>query len=195
MIKMQIKNAPFHYFTEEEYFALERAGQRCFEYWDGNIFCVQCLRPEHDVIRSNVAAALTQQVERPSYRVLTGRTPIKTPSLPPYRYPDVSVVGSDMQFEQINGKDILLNPLLVVEVLEHETCLTDRKEKRLAYQALPSVRELLLISDDIPHVTRYTRQSDGWRRKDYGQLRSLIDLSLFNCQLELVEIYRGITFE
>jgi Uma2 family endonuclease len=195
MIKMRIQNRPSHSFTEEEYFALERVGQRCFEYWNGNIFCMQCLRPEHDVIRSNVAAAFTQQMERPTYRVHTGRTPVSTPSLPPYRYPDVIVASSDQQFEPIQNKDILLNPVLIVEVLEPESSLMERQEKRLAYQALPSVRELLLISDDIPHVTRYTRQSEGWRRKDYGQLRSLIDVPSFNCQLELVDIYRGITFE
>lgn len=195
MIKLQVKNAPFHYFTLEEYFALERVGQRRYEYWEGNIFCLQGLRPEHDRISSNAAAALAQQVERPSYRVFTDQAPIKTPSLVPYRYPDVSLAGNNMQFEPTNGKDILLNPLLVIEVLEPETSLMERKEKRLAYQALPSVRELLLISDDIPHVTRYTRQSEGWRRKDYGQLRSLIDLPSFNCQLELAELYQGITFE
>jgi Uma2 family endonuclease len=193
-MKLTVRNAPNHYFTLEEYYALERASERRFEYWDGDIVCVNGIRMDHAIISSDVMGTLSSQLARPTYRVFSGSMPIKTPSLPPYRYPDVSVAGTDMQFEGSNDRAILLNPLLVIEVLEQNTEAADRQEKRLAYQSLPTVRELLLIADVVPHVTRYSRQEDGWQRTDYRHLKAVIEWPSFDCQLALAEIYQGVIF-
>ncbi len=179
----------------EEYLALEQASERRWEYWNGDIVCVNGIRIEHVVISSNVMAAFSLQLERPTHQVLGGLMPIKTPTLFPYRYPDLSVTGNDRQFERSNDRDILLNPMLVAEIIEPETEAADRNEKRCAYQAIPSLLEYLLISCRLPHVTRYSRHNDEWQREDYGDLKAVIELPSFNCQLALAKIYQGITFE
>ena len=187
-------NPHFHNFTIEEYLALEQASERRWEYWDGEIVCVNGIKIEHAIISSNVMAAFSLQVERPTHQVFGGLMPIKTLTLLPYRYPDLSVTGNDRQFERSNDRDILLNPMLVAEIIEPETEAADRNEKRCAYQAIPSLLEYLLSSCRLPHVTRYSRQDDGWQREDYGHLKAVIELPLFSCQLALADIYEGVIF-
>ena len=39
---------------------------------------------------------------------------VKTPNLPPYRYPNVSVACGRLLFEPIRNIDALINPILIV---------------------------------------------------------------------------------
>lgn len=71
----------------------------------------------------------------------------------------------------------------------------DRMEKREAYQALSSLMEYLLISQDTPHITQYMRQPDGqWLRNDYGNLVAVVELSSIECALTMSEAYDGVEF-
>jgi Uma2 family endonuclease len=54
---------------------------------------------------------------------------IKVPTLPPYRYADVSVGCGKPIFEKIGGVDVLTNPTLIIEVLSDSTEAYDRGAK------------------------------------------------------------------
>jgi len=103
-------------------------------------------------------------------RVFNSEIPVKTPALQPYRYPDASVVCGKAEFENIEGIDTLINPTVIVEVLSPATKRRDRNEKRAAYQALPSLKEYLMLAQDAPHATHFSRQGDKWVRSDYSDL-------------------------
>lgn len=143
-----------HYYTLEEYFALEKVGDARYEYWDGGIFCMSGDSRRHYRLSSNIHFLLHRVIEKKDCEAFTEGSPIKTPKLPPYRYPDASVVCGESQFESINGIDALLNPLLIVEVLSPPTETAGREEKRIAYQAIESLPEYLLIAPDKVEVTR-----------------------------------------
>ncbi len=190
-----LKDLPRPYYRLEEYFALERVGEARYEYWNGDILCMSGGSRQHATIISNVHFRLSQQLVGKGCRTYTGEMQIKTPDLPPYRYPDVSVVCGKPVFEKIEGFDVLTNPILVVEVLSPATANLDRQEKREAYQALPSLMEYLIISQDAPHVTQYLRQPDGqWLRNDAGDLAANVKLSSIDCTLPLSEIYDDVEF-
>ncbi len=189
---VNIKDLPRHHYTLEEYFALERTGQARYEYWDGEIICMSGGSRQHARICSNVHLSIGQRLKKDCY-AYTGDLPIRTPTLPPYRYPDASVVCCRAIFENINGVDALTNPVLIVEVLSPGTENLDRKEKRAAYQAIPSVMEYLLISQDAPHITRFARPSKvDWSRQDVGEIDSAIELISINRRLSLREVYEGV---
>jgi Uma2 family endonuclease len=120
--------------------------------------------------------------------------PIHTPSRPPYRYPDASVVCGKPVFTKVNRIDALVNPVLVVEVLSPGTEILDRNQKKATYQALPSVQEYLLIAQHEPHVTQFIREGDNWLRRDFSDLQGHIELPSINCRLALGDTYDGITF-
>ena len=67
-----------------------------------------------------------------SCEAFTSDLAIKTIALPPYRYPDVSVICGEAQFEKMEGIAVLANPTLIIEVLSSKTEKRDRNEKRLA---------------------------------------------------------------
>jgi Uma2 family endonuclease len=189
-----LKDLSRHFYTLKEYFALERAGDARYEYWNGEIVCLSGGSEQHGRISGNVYFALRQQLAGRNCEAFTSEHPIKTPSFPPYRYPDVSVACGKAVFEKIEGIDALTNPMLVVEVLSPATESRDRKEKREAYQALPSVMEYLLIAQDTPHITRFLRQSDTWARSDFGDLDATIELPSIQCVLSLRDVYVGVEF-
>jgi len=191
---VNLKDLPRHYYTLAEYFALERTGDARYEYWDGEIVCMSGGSEAHVRISGNVYFALRQQLRARPCEAFTSDLPIKTPLLPPYRYPDTSVACGKAVFEKIEGLAVLTNPTLIVEVLSPATESRDRQDKRAAYQALPTVMEYLLIAQDAPHITHFLRQSETWTRTDYGDRTAAVVLPSVECVLTLSDVYSGVEF-
>ena len=184
-----------HYYSIEEYFGLEEAGDARFEYWDGDVVCMSGGTRRHGTISSNVHACLALSSRGGPCRAFTADTAVWTPTLPPYRYPDASVACGELQFKRVRTLDALVNPVLIVEVLSPTTEIQDREAKFAAYQALPSFREYLLISQDEMRLTHYTRQDGGvWQRRDITDLGEFLSLSSITCVLSLADVYDGIDF-
>jgi len=187
---------PRPFFTLDEYFALEHAGDARYEYWDGDIVCMSGGSRAHGRIVGNVFYWLSAKLIGGSCQVFTGDTAIRTAAAPPYRYPDVSVGCGDLKFEAIRGVDALVNPVLIVEVLSPTTEQLDRGPKFTAYQAIETFREYLLVAPDVPAVRRYTRQSDGlWMPEDTSETNTEVALESVGCSLALAEIYANVRFD
>jgi Uma2 family endonuclease len=183
-----------HYYSLDEYFALEGASHARYEYWDGDIVCMSGGSKEHGAIAGNVFYRLRQKLEGGSCRALTADTAVKTPSLPPYRYPDVSVGCGDLIFESIRGVDALVNPILIVEVLSPATARHDQEDKFVAYKAIPGFKEYLLVAQDSPHVKRYFREGDSfWSSEELSSLETVRLVSV-GCEWPLAWVYESVTF-
>lgn len=181
-----------HYYTLEEYFALEKVGDARYEYWDGEIFCMSGGSQEHYALSGNIYFLLRLALRDKPCKTFTGDSPVKTPKLPPYRYPDASVVCGESRFESIHGIDALVNPLLIVEVLSPTTETADKEDKRIAYQAIESLQEYLLIAQDKVEVTLYTRNGDLWFRDIATDLSASMQLASLGHPIPLAELYRGV---
>jgi Uma2 family endonuclease len=188
------KEFPVPYFSLEEYFAIEGAGHARYEYWDGDIVCMSGGTEQHIRIGGNVYYVLRKQLGVGRCEAFNSELPIKTPSLPPYRYPDASVVCGKPLIEKIEGFDVLINPTLIVEVLSPSTESRDRKEKRAAYQGIPSLKEYLLVAQAAPHITHLLLQGSEWVRADYGNLNASVVLPSIDCVLALSDVYQGVDF-
>jgi Uma2 family endonuclease len=183
------------YYTLEEYFLLEKGSERRFEYWDGQIFCMSGGSEQHATLTSNIHREVANKLRGKNCRAYTEGTPIVTPTLPPYRYPDTSAACGKPQFQSFDGIDALVNPTLVVEVLSTSTEAVDRKQKKGAYQALPSLQEYLLVAQTAHHVTRFSRHGEFWHREEFSGLDAVIPLPSLDCELALRDIYEGVVFE
>jgi Uma2 family endonuclease len=190
------KDVPRHFFSLDEYFALEHASDARYEYWDGEIVCMSGGAEAHYRISFNAAFHLRRRLTGGPCQAFTADLPVKTPTLPPYRYPDVTVGCGELEFAHIHGIDALINPVLIVEVLSPSSEVRDREAKFTAYQAIPTFREYLLLSQDAPDVTQYVRQPDGkWTREDVTDLGANLTLVSIGCTLSLSEIYEGVRFD
>ncbi len=190
-----LKHFPRHHYLLEEYFSLEKVGEARYEYWDGEIVCMSGGSPNHYDLTINMVGILLEKLKGKKCRPLTGDVPIYTPKYPPYRYPDASAVCSAPKYKNFNGIYALENPTLLVEVLSGTTEYLDKNQKRLAYQAIKSLQEYMLISQDEAHVTHYVRQGEFWGIKDYREMDAVIAFPSIEIETAVAEIYRGVLFD
>lgn len=182
-------------YTIEEYIELLKNGDERFEYFDGEIVSMAGGSISHGDIAVNLILSLADKLKGRSCRIMGGDTAIKTVKAKPFRFPDVSVVCGERLIEQMMGFDLLVNPQLIVEVLSKTTRAYDLNEKFIAYQAIESLKEYLLVDQSRPHVIRHIRQPDGqWLRGDFIEMESSVQLESLDVTLSLTEIYRMITF-
>lgn len=190
------RDIPQHYYSIDEYLALEAASHTRFEYWDGEIVCMSGGTLRHGQISSNVHFRLRSYLSGKGCQVFTADTSVKTPELPPYRYPDVSVVCGEVKVERIRSVEALTNPILIVEVLSPTTAERDRGEKFAAYRNLPSFREYLLIEQDRSFVIRHFRDTDDqWIFDEYSGMDAIVTLRSVEYELKLEEVYEGVRFD
>jgi Uma2 family endonuclease len=184
------------HYTLEEYIELEKNSEVRYEYFDGEVFAMAGGSPSHVRISRNVCNMLSQKLEDRDCEAFPSDMRIKVPAAFPYRYPDVSAVCGEPIFEEVLGQQMLVNPILIVEVLSPSTAAYDLVEKFTAYQSIDSFREYLLISQSRPHVIRYVRQSKGkWLRSEVEGVDNEVAFESLNVRLGLKEIYWRVKFE
>jgi Uma2 family endonuclease len=139
---------------------------------------------------------LRLRLEGRKCRAFLANMRIKVPTLPPYRYGDLSALCGKPVFEKIDGVDVLTNPELVIEVLSPSTKDYDRVVKFTHYKSIPSFREYLLVAQHRPHITQYIRRDDGeWIHREYNDLSDGVKLDSVNCEFSLSEVYQNVDFE
>ena len=179
----------------ENYFELERTSEEKWEWFNGEVFCMSGVSPNHGLVEINFAALLSNKLEGRNCRVFPADIRIKTPAAPPYRYADLSVLCGRPIYENIGGVETLTNPELIVEVLSRSTEAYDRGDKFTYYKSIPSLREYLLVAQHRPHISQFVKQSDdSWNQTEVNDLAASLYLPSIDCTLALNEVYRGIEF-
>ena len=183
-------------YSLEEYFALERASERRFEYRDGEIVCMSGGSIEHAAIAANIISLLKIKLRGGSCRVYGSDLAVYAPGGHPYRYPDVSVVCGEPNIHQVDGRDCLENPTLLVEVLSPGSANYDRGTKFEEYKSIPSFAEYLLVAQDRPHIARRTRQDrNTWHETAFDSFDTTIHLETIGVNLDMREVYEGMSFK
>jgi len=183
------------YLTPEEYLAIERHAEFKSEYIDGVVYPMVGLHamaggnPTHNLVSGNVHSLINMKLWDGPCRVFNSDQRVRVPSKRKYFYPDVTVVCEKPLFAE-DEKDVLLNPLLIIEVLSDSTAGYDRVRKFLYYQEIESFREYLLVAQDAPIILHYVKQPDSsWLCTRIEGLDQTLTLSTINCQLALKDIY------
>lgn len=189
--------------TIEEYLALERASEERHEYLDGQIYALAGESEEHGDICTNIVGELRAQLKGTPCRVWSKDIKVRSgPTPKPYQttkglfsYPDVVVVCGERQYHD-QHRDVLLNPLVIIEVLSPSTEAFDRGEKFRRYRTyLKSLTDYVLVSQAMPLIDHYRRQSGNeWVLSSVGDLEGSLYLASIDCTLRLTEVYDRITF-
>lgn len=186
---------PKRKYTIEEYVELIKTTEEKIEYFDGELFSMAGGKKAHSRISGNVFATLRQRLQGSSCEVWNEDLAIKVPAAPPFRFAEVSVVCGETITEDMQGIDVLVNPILIVEVLSDSTADYDLGKKFLAYQSIESFREYLAIAQKHVHVIQHSKQENGlWVRRDFIGMDSEIYLESLNIKLPLNEIYERVQF-
>ena len=183
--------------TEAEYLQQERQAEFKSEYLNGEIYAMAGASRRHNQITSNLVISLGSQLLENSCGVYSSDMKVRTRTekTNKYSYPDVVVVCGEEQFEDEKG-DVLLNPLVIIEVLSESTEAYDRGLKFFHYQLIPSLHEYLLIAQDYCRVEKYLRQDNNqWVYSEYHNMQDVIEITTLQCQLKVIDIYRRVFSE
>ena len=179
-------------YTLEEYFELDKNAEGNFEYFDGEIFEMSGVSPEHATIEVNLISKLNPICINRGCRVFPSNLRVKVPVLPTYRYPDLSVVCGETVFVEIQGLQCLVNPILIVEVLSESTGFYDLGEKFQQYKSIESFREYLLVSQADKFITLFQKHNERfWLQSDYVAGETL-HLNTLDLDLHIDEVYQGV---
>lgn len=181
--------------TDTEYLAKERRAEFRSEFYRGEMFAMAGTSREHSLIVGHLVSMLVTQFKGRCCEVYPTDMRVKVSASGLYTYPDVVIVCGQPEFEDAE-LDTLLNPTVLIEVLSQSTESYDRGAKAAQYRRLPSLRELVLVAQDRPHVEVLIRQDNGdWLLHEVGDLDGSVTLSSVSVSLPLREIYDRITFE
>lgn len=180
--------------TPASYLAFERAAEERHEYDNGVISAMAGESTDHSRICINIAREVSTRLKgkpceafSPNMKIGIGAATAK------FYYPDLSVVCGAPRYHD-RHKDVLLNPVVIIEVLSPSTEKKDRREKFQDYGRIESLQEYVLIAQDRPFVEHYVRQADGWRYTAYADLHEAIRFAALDCAVELAEIYDRVVF-
>jgi len=186
---------PKQVWTEAEYLAFERTSDTRHEYHQGEIFEMVGASLNHNRIVMNTAGSLFAQLLQRPCEIFSNDMRLKIPTTRLYTYPDIVAVCGEPQLAD-DEMDILLNPVLIIEVLSPSTETYDRGKKFQDYRTISTLQEYLLIAQDAHRVERFLRQSNGeWLLTDAIGLDATLDLPSIGCSLALADIYQKIVFE
>ena len=188
--------------TEEEYLAFDRAAPEGEKYefldgevvpWSGDWTAMAGGTTSHSRIAGNVFAFLHAQLRGKPCEPFVAEHRVRPP-VGNYVYPDVFVACEPEYVD--NEFDTITNPVVIFEVLSPSTAQKDRTTKFRRYQAIPTLRDYILIEQDFMAAYHHARTEDGqhWLLRVLSQPDEEIVLDSIGCRLKLSEIYERVQF-
>lgn len=174
-------------YSPDEYLAMERGAETRSEYIDGRIVALAGAQRPHIVIVANLVREIGGRLLETPCDVYPTEMKVRIEASGRYVYPDLCV-SCDPQFED-GATDVLLNPLLIIEVLSDSTESYDRGEKFFHYRRIGSLREYVLISQKTCLVERYVREGDFWQFTSLDDLDTSLVLTSVEADIPLRRIY------
>lgn len=188
-----MSSLPSYHISPEEYLTIERQAEYKSEYVDGVMYAVAGGSERHNLIAANIIISIGVQLRNYHCRVYPSDLKVRVPNSKRFFYPDVSVVCGETRFAD-DERDVILNPILIVEVLSESTAAYDRGKKFLSYQQIDSLQEYLLVSQDEVIVEHYVRQNnDTWIYTKAIGLDETIVIPSIECEIALRDIYDKVT--
>lgn len=179
-----------HFITAEDYLVMERVSPVKHEYFNGEIFQMAGASFKHVAISSNINANLGIRAKKGSCQILQSDMRVHIPATGLYTYPDVVGVCGEPLMADDEYLDILLNPVLIVEVLSPSTEAYDKGAKFEHYRTIESLREYVIVWQDKKRVARYTKLDDAnWVLTDFIGEEAVVELVSVECSLSIEEIY------
>ena len=180
--------------SETEYLRLDREENRekngKYEYFNQNLIYMPGGTLQHGSISSNTNAELVFGVKQAkgANSVFLDTKVNSHLDYKNYVYPDVVVSDGRPQYED-EKKDILTNPLLIVEVLSDSTEGFDRGDKFKSYRNISSLKEYLLVSQHEKSVEQFYKDETG--RWQFGEIvtEGSLKLKSLNFEITIDDLY------
>ena len=142
---------------------------------------------EQGLIQVNLLSALHMRLRGGPCRALGSH--VKISAAGSIRYPDALVVCSPTTL----GATVITDPVVVFEVLSPSTASVDRIVKNQEYRDTPSIQRYVMLEQDRPGATVFSRDGDDWVGHVVAD-DAVLSLPEIGIELPLAELYEGVAF-
>jgi Uma2 family endonuclease len=179
--------------TFEEWAAYEDPSGEKYEYIGGRMVRLPEASIPHGRLTINAGSAINNALRKKGSKcwASAGGQKVHFKDYGDGGIPDVLVVCGQPELKP-SSKDVIVNPILVVEVLSPSTEDYDRGGKFARYRSLASFQEYVLISQhDFKIETWYRLEENVWRISRFEGLEVKMQLDSIGIEIPLAEIYAG----
>lgn len=153
-------NKTDEWISEEDYLQGELISEVKHEYIDGSVYAMAGASKNHQRIAGNIFGELRSLLKNTSCEPFSSDIKVKVGQA--FFYPDVMVVCEDNSDNDYYAE----TPVIIVEVLSKSTRRMDETTKKIAYQAIPTLKEYVIIEQEIVDV-EVCRKTDNWVSSHY----------------------------
>ncbi|MGE0120376.1 MAG: Uma2 family endonuclease [Dongiaceae bacterium] len=171
--------------TVGEYLEGEKLSDTRHEFVGGEVVSMVGATQAHNLIAGALHFALYGHLRGTACRVFGGTMKLRIGD--DFYYSDILVTCDKSDVEPLYVE----RPSLIVEVLSPSTVMRDTHEKLLAYQAIASLRDYVLVEQDRREVRVYRRTNTAWDLASYAGTDA-VEMTSVGLSLPLDEIYRGL---
>lgn len=177
--------------TAAQYLEWEEKSPVKHEYVDGEVYAMSGAKRRHNLIAANVVGhAWTAATRGKGCQVFGSDMKVYVEARNSFYYPDMSVCCDREDREE----SFLTRPCFIVEILSPSTASIDRREKRVSYGTLGSLREYAIVDQDRSRIELYRREATGWQGYLLTQPNDVVESSCLGLRLTLDQIYAGVEF-
>ena len=182
-------------YTVAEYLAIAAATDARLEYTNGCIVENEAGGSfRHALIAANALTALNIALKGAPCKAIG--SDLKVATEVSFRFPDALIVCREPEFYDKN-QTILTNPTVLMEVVSSESSVRDYVTKRLEYFSIPSLRHYIVIEQEVPTVSVYTKNQNATLSfVDYDFKSNIIRLDgiidTLNIVINMNDIYEGV---
>jgi Uma2 family endonuclease len=171
----------------EEYLASEPSSPVKREYVQGRVYALAGASDRHVRLVTNVVGLLWLSARGTGCRVYASDMKLRV-GPDRFYYPDVMVVCDPGDTDPYYKT----RPCFLVEVLSPPTEATDRREKLVAYQEIPTLRGYLLLDSEVAGGEYFWKDPEGrWWRTELSS-HSVVQVDCLATALDLREVYEGL---
>jgi Uma2 family endonuclease len=167
----------FKHYSYTEYLALEEASDQRHEYYQGEIFVMSGGTSPHNIAAVNIITCLNSALQPHPCLVYSSDMRVRIEAADFSTYADVMIICGEPEFYQ-NRNDVVVNPLLVVEVLSPSTSKFDQTKKFEFYRFLPSFEHYVIVDPDRAYIEYFQKTGEDWLLRLYNRLEQTVKFDL-----------------
>jgi Uma2 family endonuclease len=176
------------HYTWHEYLALEMASNIKHEYLDGQIYAMAGGSLRHAALQAAVTGLLFPQLRAGRCRARGADLRVRVLATGLATYPDVTIICGPPEVDP-EDKNSVTNPTVLVEVLSPSTEGYDRGEKFAHCKRIPTLRQYVLVSQEVHRVEVWTGGAEGDWTSVVSTDGEVSDLGSIGARLDVRELY------
>ena len=184
--------------TIAEYLEAEDAAELRHEFQNGKTIEMAGGTLAHNVIKGEIYTLVNIGIKSAKipHMALNSDTKVRIEAANRFLYPDVTVSdGTPAYYTTPDGhirRDVIINPLVIVEVLSEETRSYDKGEKFEMYCSVPGFQEYILIEPEEAWAKSLFLQDPKenlWKHEIFTGKNAVLPIRSLGLEIPLAEIY------